>query len=731
MKAIELENLLKEMSLEEKVMQLVQVPGSVYAKDSATTGIMQETVPEKVRRLAGSTLGIMDGGKIRDIQDEYMKHHPHHIPLLFMLDVIHGHKTVFPCPLGQGATFDPDLTEQAAAIQAEEAAADGVHVTFSPMADLVRDARWGRVMESTGEDPLLNGRMAAAMVHGYQGPDLKDGRHVASCVKHFAAYGAADGGRDYNNTELSEHTLRDSYLPAYQEAIQAGARMVMSSFNSWNGIPVTGSEWLMKKILREEMGFEGVTISDWDAIGQLIPHGYAEDLEDAARKAMRAGVDIDMTTGAYAGYLEKLVREGRLPESELDKAVLRILTLKNDLGLFENPCRGLTEHLPVHTPEEKHALARKAAAESLVLLKNEDGVLPLKAKKLAFIGPYAMSRDLHSTWAINPDKAQGVSVWDAAQEMLPEAGVEVRAAQGCDMVEDGTGLSFFVYHDADQREKNQKWMAEALEAAAWADTAVLCLGEHLLQSGESTSRAKLTLPQCQLELLRRVKEVCGKVIVLLFCGRPLEVAQMADHASALVVCWRPGTEGGHGILDVLTGKVPPSGCLPMSFPHTVGQEPLHYDEYSTGRPRPSEGNDMFTSRYLDCANSALFPFGFGLSYGKAEISPVELSGSELREGEHLTARAFLTNHGDEKAAHTVQLYIQDLVGSRVRPVRQLRDFHRVLLEPGETREIAFRIEEPMLRFWRADQTYGSEPGRFRVWISLNSRDGDPVEFHLR
>ncbi len=730
MEKAKLENLLRAMSLEEKVMQLVQVPGSAYARESAVTGVEQEAIPEKVRQLAGSTLGIMEGEKIRAIQEAYMKGHPHHIPLLFMLDVIHGHRTVFPCPLGQGATFDPDLAEQAAAVQAEEAAADGVHVTFSPMADLVRDARWGRVMESTGEDALLNGRMAAAMVRGYQGDDLKDGRRVASCVKHFAAYGAADGGRDYNNTELSEHTLRENYLPAYQKAIQAGARLVMSSFNSWNGIPVTGSEWLMKKVLREEMGFEGVTISDWDAIGQLILHGYAEDQKDAALKAMRAGVDIDMTTGAYAGQLEQLVRKGSIPEKVLDEAVMRILTLKNDLGLFENPCRGLEEQLPVHTEEEKRALARRAAAESLVLLKNEGGMLPLKARKLAFIGPYAMSRDLHSTWAINPDKDRIVSIWDAAQARMPEAGVEIRAAQGCDMVDDGTGLSFFVYHDADQRKKNQEWMEEALDAAAWADTVVLCLGEHLLQSGESTSRTGLTLPKCQMELLRRVKEIRRDVIVLLFCGRPLEVAEIAEEASALVVCWRPGTEGGNGILDVLTQKTPPSGCLPMSFPRTVGQEPLHYDEYSTGRPRPASGNDMFTSRYLDCPNGALFPFGFGLSYGKAELSPAELSGSELRAGEHLTARARLTNRGGERAAHTVQMYIQDLVGSRVRPVRQLMDFQRVILEPGETREIAFRIEEPMLRFWRADQTFGSEPGRFRVWISLNSRDGEAVEFRL-
>ena len=422
--------------------------------------------------------------------------------------------------------------------------------------------------------------------------------------------------------------------------------------------------------------------------------------------------------------------EGSIPEKVLDEAVMRILTLKNDLGLFENPCRGLEEQLPVHTAEEKRALARRAAAESLVLLKNEGGMLPLKAKKLAFIGPYAMSRDLHSTWAINPGKDRSVSIWDAAQARMPETGVEIRAAQGCDMVDDGTGLSFFVYQDADQRKKNQKWMEEALEAAAWADTVVLCLGEHLMQSGESTSRTGLTLPKCQMELLRRVKEIRPEVIVLLFCGRPLEVAEIAEEASALVVCWRPGTEGGNGILDVLTQKTPPSGCLPMSFPRTVGQEPLHYDEYSTGRPRPASGNDMFTSRYLDCPNSALFPFGFGLSYGKAELSPVELSGAELRAGEHLMARARLTNHGSEKAAHTVQLYIQDLVGSRVRPVRQLMDFQRVILEPGETREIAFRIEEPMLRFWRADQTFGSEPGRFRVWISLNSRDGEAVEFRL-
>lgn len=725
--------LLADMTLEEKAMQLCQLPGGVYNPEAAVTGISRYQVDPRIKQLAGSTLGVGLGkkgsGVIRKIQEEYMENHPHHIPLLFMADIIHGHRTVFPCPLGQGATFDPELSRQSAAVQAEEAGLDGIHVTFSPMADLSRDARWGRVMESTGEDKLLNSRMAAAMVRGYQGNDLRDGHSMASCVKHFAAYGAADAGRDYNNTELSEHTLREYFLPAYESAIRAGAKLVMSSFNSWNGIPVTGHQWLMKKVLREEMGFAGVTISDWDAVGQLVPHGYAADKRDAALKAMQAGVDIDMCTCAYAEYLQALAQSGEIDEKQLDEAVLRVLTLKNELGLFENPFRGLAD-APRFTDADKRALARKAVAESLVLLKNEGEALPLSGKRVAFIGPYAQSEELISSWALAGEKEHTVSLWEAAQGAFTQGETQIRTAPGCTMLDNDTELSRGHYQADDWDAQNEALLRDAAEAAAWADTVVLCLGEHHLQSGESTSRVFLRLPQVQLRLLHAVAAACDRVVTLVFCGRPLELQQASRLSQALMVCWLPGTEGGNGIMDVLTGKVPPSGSLPMSFPYAVGQEPLHYDSYPTGRPKPASGWAGFTSRYLDCPNEALYPFGFGLSYGNLSVSPVTMSASELTADGKLTASVTLKNTGDLPAARTVQLYIRDLTGSRVRPVRELKDFRRVALAPGEETAVSFTVDEPMLRFWRGDDTFGSEPGAFRLWISLDSMSGEPAEFAL-
>ncbi|MBR4458594.1 MAG: beta-glucosidase BglX [Clostridia bacterium] len=726
-------SLLSDMSLEEKVMQLVQLPGGAYDPTAFQTGISEETIPQRVRQLAGSTLSIDGADKLRDLQTRYMAAHPHHIPLLFMLDVVHGHKTVFPCPLGQGATFDPALIEEGASVQAAEAAADGIHVTFSPMCDLSRDARWGRVMESTGEDVLLNSRMAAAMVKGYQGERVDDGRHVASCIKHFAAYGGAEAGRDYQNVELSEHTLREKYLPAYRAAIDAGAMLVMSSFNTWNGIPASAHPQLMKEILRTEFGFDGVLISDYGAVREMVPHSYAEDDADAARKSMAATLDIDMCGACYSGHLEELVRSGKVPEQSLDKAVMRVLRLKNDLGLFEDPFRGVSaERLEaLRRDPAVRASARKAVAESLVLLENKNEALPLRSRRIAFIGPYAENADIHSSWAISLGDTSGtVTVRKAAEEAFAGTGTEVRFAAGCTLLDQGTHVNVSIYSDPDWAEKNCRLADEAAEAAEWADTVVLCLGEHRGQTGESTSRVSLTLPEVQTDLLRRLAGTKKRIVTLVFCGRPLELKEAAALSDALMVCWLPGSEGGHGILDILIGRTAPSGKLPMSFPRAVGQEPLHYDQYPTGRPRPDDRYDAFTSRYLDCENSALYPFGYGLTYGEVRFSPVTLSGGTLAPDGVLTASADVTLTGPMPAEHTVQLYLRDVTGSRVRPVRELKDFRRVLLRPGETRTVSFEITEPMLRFWTAENRWASEPGRFRLWIGPDSASGSEAGFTL-
>ena len=723
-----LEALLNDMSIEEKVMQLVQIPGSEYEASAEITGIERGQVKDNVKKLAGSTLGIWGSKRLRKIQEQYIKEHPHHIPLMFMLDIIHGHKIVLPCPLGQGATFDPDAVKKGAEMQAQEAAADGVHATFSPMADLCRDARWGRIMESTGEDKILNSRMATAMVEGYQGDDLKDSDHIAACVKHYAAYGAAEAGRDYNNTELSEHTLREHYLRAYGEAIKKNPAMVMTSFNSVNGIPATGNKFLMKKILREEFGFKGVLISDWGAVGEMINHGFAEDQRDAALKAMQAGVDIDMCSGCYSLSLEDLVNTGEVSMQMLDEAVLRVINMKNDLGLFEDPYRGIDMDAgPVITDESRN-LAREAVAASLVLLENKDKTLPLRKEKNAFIGPYADNKKLQSSWAFSGDDKNTVTVWEAAKEVYePES---IKVSTGCTMLDQDTMTARGKRHVDNWEEENSKLMAEAIKVAEWADTVIMCLGEDFAQSGEATSKVSIKIPNVQLNLLKEIKKAGKRIVTLIFTGRPLELNEVRELSDALMICWLPGTEGGHGVMDDLSGKVSPSGRLPVSFPYTVGQEPLHYDMYPTGRPRPENGPSAFTSSYLDCENGALYPFGYGLSYTSFEFINPKLSAQMMSGSETITASVIVRNIGDVKGSVTVQLYIRDVTSSRVRPIRELADFKKISLDPGVEEEVSFDINEEMLRFWTAEEKWASEAGKFIVWICNSSRDGQPLEFEL-
>ncbi len=736
MKRSDLENLLKDMSLDEKIMQLVQLPGQTYEENAAVTGMADSDVSEETKMLAGSTLGLYGAEKIKKIQKEYMEKHPHHIPLLFMLDVIHGHKTVFPCPIAQGATFDPDISEKGAAVQAMEASADGVHVTFSPMADLVRDARWGRDMESTGEDPYLNGIMTSAMVRGYQGDDISEPGHVAACVKHFAAYGASEAGRDYNNVELSEYALRDQYLRAYEEDILAGAKMVMTSFNTINGKPSSGNKWLMRDVLRGDMGFDGVLISDWGAIGEMVNWGFAENLEEAAYKAMQAGVDIDMCTKSYSDNLKKLVLSGKISEKLVDDAVMRILSLKNELGLFEDPYHGASEDRSkeVTLSEKSRELARDAVRKSLVLLENKNKALPFdneRDSKIAFIGPYVDEKNLRSSWAISSDPETTVTLKDAARECL--TGFELKFADGCTMLNNDTVLGWGVYNSDSWEKENESLLKDAIEAAAWADTVVMCLGEHVLQSGESTSHVTIRIPEIQLQLLKKIKESGKKIITLIFAGRPLELDMIAKMSDALLICWRPGTEGGHGIIDVLSGKYSPQGKLPMSFPWYVGQEPIYYNHFSTGREKPKEGPTNFTTRYLDSSNEPRYPFGYGLTYSRFELSDVKVSQKEIsiEKSDSITAKVAVKNIGDAEATETVQLYIRDIAGSRVRPVRELKKFRKVTLKSGEVSEISFEITKDMLRFWTINDRFESEPGEFKAYIGFSSAGENEVSFDFK
>ena len=728
------QQLMQDMTLEEKVNQMLQLAGGFFTGDMTAMGPMAEKgfTQENVAQ-AGSVLGALGAEKLKKIQQEFMEKHPHKIPLLFMLDVINGLKTIYPIPLGQGATFEPELARRCARMAAKEAAVSGLHVTFSPMVDLVRDARWGRVMESTGEDPYLNSLFAEAMVKGYQGEDLQEPYSIAACVKHFAGYGAPTAGRDYNTVELSRHTLKEFYLPAYKAGIDAGAALVMTSFNTIDGVPATGNKWLMRKVLREEMGFDGVLISDWAAIEEIIYHGSCADRKEAAVRAAQAGVDIDMMTGIYSEHLCKLVREGEIPEALVDEAVYRILTLKNKLGLFENPYKDADEEKEqaVILCEEHRALAREAARKSFVLLKNEN-VLPLqKGKKTAFIGPYVDNRNMIGSWSIVGETKDIITLKEAVLER--EGSETALFASGCSVL--GGEMKLEGFMEAAEEEASMEectaMIEEAVKTAAEADMVVLALGEHRLQSGEATSRAELQIPQVQMELFRKVCEVNDKVAVVLFSGRPLDIREISRKAQAVLQVWMPGTEGARAIIDVLSGDYAPGGKLPMSFPYCVGQVPVHYNEYSTGRPHvEGKDKDRFRSKYLDIPNEPLYPFGYGLSYTRFAISPAEIDKETMTGAETLQVSVSVKNVGDVAGTETVQLYLHDTSASVVRPVKELKGFRKVTLKPGEEEIVTFEIREEMLRFLTENDRWESEAGEFEAFVGADSSTVNCVKFRL-
>ncbi|RDY29853.1 beta-glucosidase BglX [Lachnotalea glycerini] len=730
----ELVDLIQDMSLEEKVNQMLQVVSSFYSEETVITGPMKESGFTKENiAMAGSAIGALGAEKIKKMQSDFIKQQPHHIPLLFMLDVINGFRTVFPIPLGQGATFEPELSCRLAEVAAKEAAVSGVHVTFAPMVDLVRDARWGRVMEATGEDPYLNCCFSKAMVKGFQGEDIKEPYRVAACVKHFAGYGAPTGGRDYNTVELSEHTIREFYLPSYKAGIDAGAAMVMTSFNTIDGIPATGNKWLMKKILREEMGFEGVLISDWAAIEEMIYHGYCSDRKEAAIEAAEAGVDIDMMSGIYSEHLIHLVREQIIDEKLVDEMVYRILELKNKLGLFENPYKDADEQKEKELIlcKEHRELAREAARKSFVLLKN-DGVLPLKKEqKTAYIGPYVDNRNLLGAWSFIGQPEDVTTLKEAAIKWH-EANNTVYC-QGCAVLGNDIKLEGFTEQTEEEisKELEQKMLQEAIQAAAKSELVVMALGEHRLQSGEATSNANIQIPKVQMELFEKVCEVNENVVVILFSGRPLDIREISHKAKAVLEVWMPGTEGANAIMDVLSGEYNPSGKLPMSFPYCVGQVPVYYNEYSTGRPYVEGKNkDRFRSKYLDIPNNPLYPFGYGLSYTRFSVSLVKLSKDTMKPKEKIEASVMVKNEGAVFGTETVQLYIKDVAASVVRPLKELKNFKKISLNPGQSEEVCFTITEEDLQFLTQKGKWESEAGKFVVYIGTDSTTENSSSFIL-
>ena len=742
----ELLDLLKDMSLDEKINQMVQLNADFYDieenGDSITGPMLEMGLTKDQVWQAGSVLGTVGAAKIKKFQKVYMEHQPHHIPLLFMADVINGYRTIFPMPLAQGCTFDPELVRKMASVSARETARAGLHLTFSPMSDLARDARWGRVLESTGEDPYLNCCMTSAMVKGYQGEDVLKEDHVAACVKHFAAYGAPLGGRDYNQVELSERTLREDYLPAYKAGVDAGALMIMTSFNTLGRVPSTANKALMRGILRDEWGFDGVVISDWAAIWELLKHGIAEEEDEAAALAVKAGVDIDMMTEIYANHLKKLVEEGKVEEKLIDEAAYRILRLKNRLGLFENPYKNADEVYDeaLEIEEEHRALARVAAAESFVLLKN-DGILPLVKKAdaaknsqhtgIALIGPYVREKQICGSWSLFWKQSDLVTVEEGIRKKEPDKNMAY--AKGCEILGYqqkicGFGVEF---ENTKSKEELEAMMQEAVETAKKAETVILFLGEHYQASGESASQTEIQLPAHQLELLDRVYEVNPQIVVVTFSGRPLDLRHVAEKAKAVLHVWFPGIEGGNAIADVLFGDQEPGGRLAMCFPYTVGQVPVYYSELHTGRRRPEgEITPRGVSGYLDAPNHPLYAFGYGLTYTSFAYSEISLSSEIMTREESLTAKIMVQNTGSRAGTEVVQLYIRDVAGSVARPVRELKGFQRIILQPGESREVTFEITEKMLRFYNIDMEYVAEPGRFEIYIGGNSDAGQKAEFRL-
>lgn len=714
----QIESMIQQMTLDEKIAQLIQLSTPFFQEgtsEAQVTGPMEEMgIHEDVVYNSGSVIGATGAGEVIRIQREYLEKNRLGIPLLFMADVVHGYKTIFPIPLAMGCSWDIKLAERSAEIAAKEASVSGQHVTFAPMVDLVRDPRWGRVLESTGEDPYLNSAFARAFVRGFQGGDVSDSSHVAACVKHFAAYGAPEGGRDYNTVDMSERQLREWYLPAYQAALEEGCEMVMTAFNPIYGVPASGNQRIMRSLLRDEWEFEGVLISDYGAVKEMIPHGVAKDEKEAAYKAIQAGVDIEMMTPCYVNSLKYLVDNGVVQEAVIDEAVLRILQLKNRLGLFENPYRGADEKLePEVVLCEPHRQAvREAAVKSCVLLKNE-AALPLTTQqKIALIGPFAQNHDILGAWSLFGSKDEAVSLCDGLKTRIDPA--QLLMAQGCE-VETGT---------AEQ-------LNEAINAAREADVIVLALGEHSEMSGEAKSRADIRLPKVQLDLIEKMKKLNKTIIVVLFNGRPLDLHGVIEPADAVLEAWFPGTEGGSAIADLLFGVQNPSGRLSMSFPYSVGQVPIYYNGFNTGRPQDLRNpKEPYVSKYLDIPNEPLFPFGFGLSYTTFAYREAKLSTKNMSMEEPLTVTVEVTNTGNVAGEEIVQFYVRDITGDVIRPVKELKGFQKISLQPGETKQVAFTLTEDQLRYYHADLQFKSDAGSFVAYVGSNSRDVTALTFEL-
>lgn len=719
-----IENLLAQMTLEEKCGQLNFVVGSILTGPAAAADVKVSDYDDAIRK--GKITGIFNtnGAKnIRHLQEVAVNESRLGIPLLIGADIIHGYKTITPIPLGEAASWDLAAIEKSARVAAIESSASGINWTFAPMVDISHDARWGRVAEGAGEDPYLGSLIAMARVAGFQGNDLKDHNTIAACIKHFAAYGAPEGGREYNTVDMSERRLRETYLPPYKAGLHAGAATIMTSFNELDGVPASGNAFLLNQILRNEWGFKGLVVSDWQSIEEMIAHGNVADRNEAGALAIRSGVDMDMMADIYIKELPGLVQKGLVDIQYVDQAVRRTLALKYDLGLFENPYqygdekREATEILSA----EHRAAAFDISKKSIVLLQNSSDILPLSKsiKNIAVIGPLASDKaEQNGCWSFFGEAKDVVSVVEGIRERAG-ANSKVLTAAGCDFYTNDTS-----------------GFAEAKRIAQQSDVIILAVGESAVMNGEAGSRTEIRLPGVQEQLVKAMMATGKKVIVCVFHGRALDLSFLENQTPSVLACWTLGSETGHAVATVLFGDYNPSGRLPVSFPRHVGQVPIYYYAKQTGRPYTGNYTEpaterVYRSKYRDTENSPLFPFGYGLSYTTFKYGAVVLDKSEVKQDETIKATVSVSNTGSRDGEEVVQLYIRDWTGSTTRPVRELKGFNKIFLKAGETKTVSFIITSDMLCFYRQDMTWGSEAGKFTVYIGENSDTKNGKDFYLR
>lgn len=692
--------LLNKMSLQEKIFQMTQVISFVTkSRENNITGTLIDlNIKNKDYYKIGSVLGEIGASCLIDLQTEYLKQSENKIPLMFMTDIIHGYKTIFPVPLALGCSFDEKAAKDMARYSAIESASSGLHATFSPMVDLVRDPRWGRVMESTGEDPYLNSVLAKNFVEGYQ-KDFNSKDCLLSCAKHFIGYGASEGGRDYNTVDISKWQLYENYLPSFKACIDAGVSLVMASFNFIDGIPVTANKEMITELLKKKLGFSGVVISDWGAVKELISHGVAKDEKECARLALEAGIDIEMMTSTYIQNLEEICKENQGLLSQIDQAVFKILELKNKLGLFENPFGGADIELEkkLLVCDHHRKIAKDISKKSIVLLKNKASVLPIDLnKKIALIGPFGETQELLGPWCLFGESKDCVSIYSG----LKQKGYEINTAKGCNI------------SIGDQALLNQ-----AVNIAENCDVIVLSLGEPEENSGEAGSLANIQLPECQVELVNTLKKLNKPMVLLLTNGRPMVLTNVVDKVDAILETWFLGTEAGNAIAEVISGDYNPSGKLSISFPYSVGQIPVYYNFYKTGRPKNLLKNEpRYKSCYLDIPNEPLFSFGFGLSY-----TTFRYSNFNVDKTTH-TAVVEVENTGDCFGQETVQLYLCDVVGKVVRPMKQLIGFQKIDLQPKEVKRVTFEINKDLLVYYNSNDKLEKIEGEVIFYIGTNSVD---------